>query len=215
VIDRARDRCQAAEQEILALIKDLEDKAPIDQDREDFYDQCKAAADRSAGAIKEKLAAADKQRDELNDFYRKLVDFRPDANEWKPIATAAQASGLAIVEFYKGALADAHRYCDEMTRADNNPAIAKALRGDCSESTYKGLLATKLSLCSRDRACKGDQTCDEVVARKRLNVECYDARTNIMHTCFNGGDHKHYQALVVDAERSIAKCDEYISKRCK
>ena len=37
---------------------------------------------------------------------------------------AAQASGLEIFEFYKGALVEAHRYCDAMIRADKNLMVA-------------------------------------------------------------------------------------------
>ena len=80
---------------------------------------------------------------------------------------------------------------------------------------YNSLIATKNSICSGRRACKGDQTCDEVVARKRTNVACYDARLDVMNTCFKGGDHKHHKALVTDAADAIEKCDEWISKKCK
>jgi uncharacterized protein Yka (UPF0111/DUF47 family) len=215
LIDRARDRCQAAEQELLALIKDLEDKAPIDQDREEFYDRAKEAADRAAEPIRAKLKAADAYQDELRDLNDKVRQFAPEDSEWRPIVKSMSDSALAILEYYRGALRETHRYCDEMTRAGDNPSVGKALRGDCSESTYRSLVGTKKSACERPRACKGNQSCDDLVRGKRMNVECYDARLDLMNTCFRGGDHKHYQALVKDATEAIAKCDDLIPKVCK
>ena len=215
LVDHAHDRCQAAEQELLDLIKDLEDKAPIDQDREEFYDEAKAAADRAAGPIKDKLDAADKYQDEIRGFFEQIRAARADDPKWTEAFKNTTASAQAILDYYKNALADAHKYCDQMTRAGNNPSVAKALRGDCDESTYKGLVQKKATICSTSRACNGSHTCDELVQRKRLNVDCYDARLDVMNTCFRGGDHKHYKALVIDAEKAIGACDELIPKKCK
>lgn len=212
LVDRAVDRCHALENELLQLIKDLNDKAPIDQDREPFRNEAKEAAIKAATPIAEKLNAADQYEAELKTLNDQVVQFQPDDPLWRPVAKALRESALGIYEYYKGSLRSAHQTCDAFKDVLRFPAVRQALWGSCDEVKYNGFVTDKNNKCDRDRSCKGNNTnCPDLRLRRDMCNECWQARKAIMDGCFGGGDLRHEKEWN-KAFTSVSKCDDELAK---
>ncbi len=217
LIDGARAACEQVEKDLLALIKDLMEKEPVDQDRPEFKRQAKEAAARAGQTIAEKLKRAEDMQEELEDFHDKIHGFSPEDSEWKPVARNLIAASLATWDYYKNKLREAHTYCDQMTDPlGKNPAIRQAVWGDCSESQYQSLRDKVHPTCRRERSCKDLGTkddCPEMRRRLQINEECIGARKDVMNTCFKGGDSAHRREVEA-VERVRDVCAEKIRAVC-
>ncbi|OVE77858.1 hypothetical protein BVX99_01495 [bacterium F16] len=91
--------------------------------------------------------------------------------------------------------------------------------GTCESRLYGRLRAAKQLACNRPRKCKGccprnpkgsggrvkSRVCGDWWGKILANQQCFNARLNVMNTCFRGGDQRHKNELAA-VRRTMAEC---------
>lgn len=200
LVDRAQQTCQEAEKELLARIQKLLDSDPFDQNRMALRDQAKSLARDAGNAIEAKLKKGGTVENEMKDLNDKVRDFSPEDAAWAPVTKNLVAAARAMVEYFHGAMNDAHRACDRVALGENDPEVKQIVTGDCSDSQLQSLHDKQVDWCKGKgtRTCKSlNQKSDCQTAKDRLeiNEQCVSFRREIMNSCFKGGDARHRREL--------------------
>jgi hypothetical protein len=98
--------------------------------------------------------------------------------------------------------------------ADLTPTEIEALGppGVCDAGVHSGLQGEVDGQCKVERACKGNQDCPTLLARRAQNEACLNARETINATCFCGGNRTH-RGAAEEARNAIGNCNYFLTKQ--